>query len=91
MATVSKSLLWSPALYLSQTYRDSLLYTAFAPIINAYIGPIDPQFVNDIVDELFIRLCSTEAAQQTVCQAVFDVIGGYGDGQQLVVSSDLRV
>lgn len=83
---VSKSLLWSPSLYLGPTFQDSLFYVLTQPLTNTYVGPILPQFFNDIISNLAARFCSNEATQQTICQGVIDFIGGYGDGTQRLVS-----
>ncbi|GLJ59718.1 hypothetical protein SUGI_1520700, partial [Cryptomeria japonica] len=69
MLIVSKSLLWSPSLYLGRSIRDALFYQLSEPLLNLYIGPVPPQFINDIIDYLAIQSCQTEAAQGTICEA----------------------
>lgn len=59
---------------------------AIYPLLDLYIGPFLPQFVNDLITSFAIRLCSTELTQYTVCQPVIDLIVGIGGDKELIVS-----
>lgn len=56
------------------------------PILDAYIGPILPQFIDNIIGFGATSLCTTQVTQRFLCQTILDLIAGFGGDKERVVS-----
>lgn len=86
---VSDLQLWAP----SMTSRDAITKNSvitvgqkFSHILSKYSGPIPPVKMSPLVRRTLAIQCKSALAQQTICAKMADMNGGFGGGQQKLVS-----